>query len=77
MAVTVTVKGNKIDSITMATLNETDGRSVSIDHYAIPQLERQVISAGSTNINGVSGATFTSQAFVDAVANALTKLGIA
>ncbi|HET9077024.1 MAG TPA: FMN-binding protein [Acidimicrobiales bacterium] len=76
MAVKVTVSGSKITGVSMATLNETDGRSVAIDSYAVPQLEQQVISAGSVNINGVSGATFTSQAFVDAVANALTKLGI-
>jgi uncharacterized protein with FMN-binding domain len=34
-----------------------------------------VISADSANIDGVSGATFTSQAFVDAVTNAFGKLG--
>lgn len=76
MAVNVTVNGTRITKVTIATVNETDGRSVMIDRYAIPQLEQQVISAGSVNINGVSGATFTSQAFVDAVANALSKLGI-
>ena len=76
MAVKVTVSGSKIVNVTMATLSETDGRSASIDSYAIPQLEQQVIAAGSVNINGVSGATFTSQAFVDAVANALQQLGI-
>ncbi|HWE57059.1 MAG TPA: FMN-binding protein [Acidimicrobiales bacterium] len=74
--VKVTVTGSKITGVTIAALNETDGRSAEIDNYAVPQLEQQVISAGSVNINGVSGATFTSQAFVDAVANALQKLGI-
>lgn len=76
MAVKVTVTGTKITNVSVVTLNETDGHSAHIDSYAIPQLEQQVISAGSVNINGVSGATFTSQAFVDAVANALQKLGI-
>jgi len=76
MEVAVTVEGTKITNIAMAQLNETDGRSASIDSFAIPQLEQQVISADSVNINGVSGATFTSQAFVDGVANALGKLGI-
>ncbi len=75
LAVKVTVSGSKITDVSVVTLNETDGRSAMIDRYAIPQLEQQVISANSVNINGVSGATFTSQAFVDAVANALQKLG--
>jgi uncharacterized protein with FMN-binding domain len=76
LAVTVTVTGTKITNVTIATLNSTDGHSASIDDYAVPQLEQQVISAGSANIAGVSGATFTSQAFVDSVASALSKLGI-
>lgn len=76
MAVKVTVQGTRITNVSMATLNEYDGRSAMIDQYAIPQLEQQVISAGSVNISGVSGATFTSQAFVNGVANALGKLGI-
>lgn len=76
MAVKVTVTGSRITNVGIAAINETDGRSAAIDSYAVPQLEQQVISAGSANINGVSGATFTSQAFVDAVANALQKLGI-
>ncbi len=75
MAVKVTVTGSKITGISIASINETDGRSASIDSYAIPQLEQQVLSANSVNINGVSGATFTSQAFVDGVASALQKLG--
>lgn len=76
IAVKVTVTGSKITAVSIATINETDGRSANIDSYAVPQLEQQVLSAGSVNINGVSGATFTSQAFVDAVSNALSKLGI-
>jgi uncharacterized protein with FMN-binding domain len=76
LAVTVTVKGTTITDVRIAAISETDGRSAQIDSYAIPQLEEQVIKAGSVNIQGVSGATFTSQAFVDGVANALQKLGV-
>ena len=76
MAVEVTVTGTRITNVSIATIDETDGRSVAIDRYAIPQLERQVIAAGSANIDGVSGATFSSQAFVDSLSSALSKLGI-
>lgn len=76
LAVKVTVNGTKITDVAVTTLNESDGRSAAIDRYAVPYLEQQVVSAGSVHINGVSGATFTSQAFVDAVSNALQKLGI-
>ncbi|MCU4186819.1 FMN-binding protein [Acidiferrimicrobium sp. IK] len=76
IAVKVTVQGTKITNVGIATISETDGRSQSIDSYAVPQLEQQVINAGSANINGVSGATYTSQAFYDSLTSALKKLGI-
>lgn len=75
MSVKVTVNGSKITNLAIASIDETDGRSAAIDSYAVPQLEQQVLSANSVNIAGVSGATFSSQAFVDAVSNALSKLG--
>lgn len=76
VAVKVTVSGSKVTDVTIASLDAADGRSEAIDSYAIPQLEHQAISAGSANIDGVSGATFTSQAFDDSLASALSKLGI-
>lgn len=75
VAVTVTVNGSKITAVKVSSLSETDPRSASIDSYAIPQLEQQVISADSANIQGVSGATFTSEAFAQSLASALAKLG--
>ena len=45
-----------------------------IDDAAIPQLRAQVLSADSANIDGVSGATFTSQAYAAAVQSALDQL---
>ncbi|MDQ2726487.1 MAG: FMN-binding protein [Actinomycetota bacterium] len=69
------MNGSKITNAKVTTLNETDGRSAEIDGYAIPKLDQQVITANSAHIDGVSGATFTSHAFVDAVTNGLDKLG--
>jgi uncharacterized protein with FMN-binding domain len=75
VAVKVTVQGARITKVQTATLNETDGRSYQIDSYAVPQLEQQVLAANSARVNGVSGATYTSQAFVDSLSSALQKLG--
>jgi uncharacterized protein with FMN-binding domain len=77
MSVTVTEVGSRITDVQMASLSETDGRSVMIDDAAIPQLRAQVLSANSANINGVSGATFTSQAYATAVQSAIDQLGSA
>jgi uncharacterized protein with FMN-binding domain len=47
---------------------------VSIDQYAIPILESQALSAQSANIQGVSGASFTSAGFEQSLQSALLKL---
>ena len=74
LSVTVTETGSRITGVQMASLNETDSRSVSIDDQAIPQLQQEVLSAQSANIDGVSGATFTSQAYAQSVQSALDQL---
>jgi uncharacterized protein with FMN-binding domain len=76
LSVTVTETGGHVTDIQMASLSETDSRSVMIDDDAIPQLRGQVLSAQSANINGVSGATFTSQAYAQSVQSALDQLGV-
>ena len=63
LSVTVTESNGRITDVQMASLNETDPRSVFIDDQAIPQLRQQVLAAQSASIDGVSGATFTSQAY--------------
>jgi uncharacterized protein with FMN-binding domain len=76
LSVTVTERDGHITDIQMASLNETDSRSVAIDNQAIPQLRQEVLTAQSANIDGVSGATFTSEAYATSVQSALDQLGI-
>jgi uncharacterized protein with FMN-binding domain len=75
LSVTVTKQGGRITDVEMASLNETDSRSVQIDNDAIPQLRQEVLDAQSASIDGVSGATFTSQAYAASVQSALDQLG--
>lgn len=72
----VTVTGGRITSVTPVVDNADDARSAQINSYAEPQLDSQTIAAQSSNINGVSGATYTSQAYVQSLQAALDKLGI-
>jgi uncharacterized protein with FMN-binding domain len=76
LSVTVTDQGGRITDLQMASLSETDARSVFIDDQAIPLLRQQILAAQSANIDGVSGATFTSQAYAQSVQSALDQLGI-
>jgi uncharacterized protein with FMN-binding domain len=75
LSVTVSKQNGRITDVHMASLNEIDSRSVQIDNDAIPQLRQEVLDAQSANIDGVSGATFTSQAYAASVQSALDQLG--
>jgi uncharacterized protein with FMN-binding domain len=77
LSVTVTESNGHITDVEMASLNETDPRSVQIDNDAIPQLRQEVLDAQSARIDGVSGATFTSEAYASSVQSALDQLGSA
>ena len=47
-----------------------------IDEQSIPMLEQQTMQAQSANIQGVSGASYTSQGFQQSLQGALSKLGL-
>ncbi len=49
----------------------THSTSVYINEQAMPLLTQEAIQAQSANVSGVSGATFTSQAFQQSLASAL------
>ena len=77
LSVKVTVSGRKITKITIAYLDDSaDPRSQMIDDQAIPILEQQALQAQSANIQGVSGASFTSEGFEQSLQSALRSLDI-
>jgi uncharacterized protein with FMN-binding domain len=77
LSVSVTVKGKKITNVGIASLNDGGNfRSQSIDQQSIPILEEQVIQTQSVNIQGVSGASYTSAGFQQSLQAALGKLGL-
>src|ERR1700722_1121939 len=76
LSVSVTVSGTKINKVGIASLDDGGNpRSQSIDQYSIPQLEQQAVAAQSANIQGVSGASYTSAGFKQSLQAALQQLG--
>lgn len=76
MSVTVTVSGTKLTNVTIASLDDGGNpRSQSIDQQSIPVLEQQALQAQSANIQGVSGASYTSSGFQQSLQSALSQLG--
>lgn len=77
LSVSVTVRGKQIVKVGIASLN--DGgvfRSQAIDQQSIPILEQQAMQAQSANIQGVSGASYTSAGFRTSLQAALRSLGL-
>jgi uncharacterized protein with FMN-binding domain len=72
--VKATVATAKVTAVSIVQLSPSDGRSSSIDDYAVPQLVQETLAAGSAKIDHVSGATYTSQAYVASLQAALDKL---
>jgi uncharacterized protein with FMN-binding domain len=78
LSVRVTVSGHKIAKVSIASLDDgRDPRSQFIDQQSIPLLEQEVMQAQSANIQGVSGASYTSAGFHQSLQGALSSLGFA
>ncbi|HEV7566659.1 MAG TPA: FMN-binding protein [Microbacteriaceae bacterium] len=70
--VKVTIAGGKLTD-TKARLTAPDGHSQGIDDYAAPILRASVLSAQSAKVNSVTGATYTSYAYLQSLQAALDK----
>lgn len=74
LSVRVTMAGGRITDLAVATLQTADTYSQQLANQVIPILQREVLSAQSARINGLSGATYTSEAYAYSVQSALDKL---
>ncbi len=76
LAVKVTVLGSRITDVSVARLQTAEQYSQRLAQQVIPVLRNEVLSAQSTHINGISGATYTSEAYAYSVQSALDLLGV-
>lgn len=74
MQVKATVSSGKITDIQWVQL-PSDGHSQRINSYAAPALVQEALQAQSAQVDGVSGATYTSGAFQQSLQSALSKAG--
>jgi len=72
--VKVTASNGKIVSVGMAKMNLHGPQSQQISNSVIPQLEKQTLTSNGGPIQGVSGATYTSQAYTRSLQAALDQL---
>ncbi len=74
LAVRITVRGDRIISVSVPLIQTSEQYSQQLADQAIPTLNNEVLTAQSAHINGVSGATYTSQAYAASLQAALDKL---
>lgn len=74
--VQITVTDGQLTSVDAIEYPNTDGKDIAINSRAIPVLKQEAESAKSANIESVSGATYTSQAYIQSLQSALDQAGI-
>lgn len=74
--VQITVTDGTVTAVAAVDYPQGNQRDVEINQSAIPQLNREATAAGSTRIDMVSGATYTSQGYLRSLQSALDKAGL-
>ena len=69
--VTITVANGKITNVVVPTYPTANRRDQQINAYAIPILQRETMAAQSAHIDTVSGATVTSQGYIQSLQAAI------
>ncbi|MHB8452564.1 MAG: FMN-binding protein, partial [Mycobacteriales bacterium] len=77
LSVTVAVDGSKITNVTVGNLQTAESYSQQLCQQVIPMLLQQVLSVQSAQIQGISGATYLSEAYALSVQGALKTLNVA
>jgi uncharacterized protein with FMN-binding domain len=69
--VRLTVSGGRITNVTTLQLPSSKPKSVRLSNNAVSVLKAKVISAQSTNVDTVSGATLTSRGYLTSIQSAI------
>lgn len=76
LSVKVTVRGSQITAVSVPLLRTAEPYSQQLAQQVIPMLKSEVLTAHSAQIHGVSGATYTSEAYAQSIQSALDKLHV-
>jgi uncharacterized protein with FMN-binding domain len=74
--VEITVADGKITDVAVPQYPSGNGKDQQINSYALPELKQETLSAQSANIDVVSGATVTSDGYVESLQSALDRAGL-
>jgi uncharacterized protein with FMN-binding domain len=74
--VAITVAGGKITKVSVPVYPDNNGRDQEINAQALPILIQETIQAQNAQIDMVSGATVTSDGYLQSLQSALDKAGL-
>jgi uncharacterized protein with FMN-binding domain len=72
--VQVTMQNGQITDVQALQLPSDQQRSYQIGQYAAPQLRSEVLQAQSAQVNTISGATYTSEGYLQSLQSALDQM---
>jgi uncharacterized protein with FMN-binding domain len=67
------IQGGKITDVQFLQYPDGHNRSIMINNYADPQLTSEAIQAQSANVDIITGATDSSEAFIQSLTDALSQ----
>jgi uncharacterized protein with FMN-binding domain len=74
LAVQVTVHGTHLTDVRVSGLSTAESYSQQLAQAVIPMLRNEVLNAQSANVSAISGATYTSEAYLGSLQSALDAL---
>ncbi|MEY9844955.1 FMN-binding protein [Streptacidiphilus sp. MAP5-3] len=74
--VQLVVSGGKISNVNVLQYPNESQRDININSYALPTLNQEVLSQQNAQIDMVSGATYTSNGYLQSLQSALDSAGI-
>lgn len=74
--VQIKVSAGSVTDVSAVSYPQSNPRDAQINSYAIPALNSEAVSAGSAQIDMISGATYTSQGYLASLQSALDKAGL-
>jgi len=67
------IQNGNIITVNFLQSPDENPNSINVNQQAMPYLKQEAIQAQSSNVSIITGATFTSQAFIQSLANALNQ----
>jgi len=74
--VQVTIQSGKITDVQALQLPTGGGHTQEVSAYAGPQLRNEALQAQSAQIDTISGATYTSEGYIQSLQSALSQAGM-